>query len=157
MSETPEARWVVELPIEAPDIGAARRHAARIAEGAGVDAQHLVVSRVGDTAELRKMAEVLETVPARLALARRDLGTVFRLLQQVREPRLSQRWIASRTGLAQSEISEVLGGRQIRTYDTLDRVRAGLWVPRGRMGMAYDQETEDLLAVSGEPADDPDR
>lgn len=145
MTETPDAKWVVEVPIDAPDIAVARRRAARIAEDAGVDAQHLVVSRVGDTAQTRKMVEVLETVPARLALARRDFGTVFRLLQAARDPHLTQRWIASRTGMSQSEISEVLGGRQLRAYDTLERVGAGLWVPRGRMGMAYDQETEDLL------------
>lgn len=154
MTETPESKWVVEIPIDAPDIAAARRRAARIALDAGVDAERLIVSHVGDDAQTRKMCEVLETREARLALASRDLGAIFRLLQHARgEPRLSQRWIGARTGMTQSEVSEVLGGRQVRTYDTLDRVRTGLWVPRGWMGMAYDQETEDLLA-DGEAADD---
>ena len=71
----------------------------------------------------------------RRALAARDLGTVYRLLT---EAGVSQRRIAELTGQRQSEVSEVLAGRQVQAYDVLVRVADGLGVPRGWMGLAYD-------------------
>ena len=68
------------------------------------------------------------------ALAERDMATVFRLLQ---EHGLSQRSIAARTGQSQSEISEVMSGRRIVSYDVLARIADGLGVSRGYLGMAY--------------------
>jgi transcriptional regulator with XRE-family HTH domain len=68
------------------------------------------------------------------ALAERDMATVFRLLQ---EYGLSQRGIASRTGQSQSEISEVMSGRRIVSYDVLVRIADGLAISRGYLGLAY--------------------
>jgi transcriptional regulator with XRE-family HTH domain len=68
------------------------------------------------------------------ALAERDMATVFRLLQ---EHGLSQRSIAARTGQSQSEISEVMSGRRIVSYDVLARIADGLGVSRGYLGLAY--------------------
>src|SRR5437660_9062435 len=68
------------------------------------------------------------------ALAARDIGTVYRLLYQAG---ISQRTIAALTGQAQSEISDVLNGRQVMSYDVLERIASGLGIPRGYMGLAY--------------------
>src|SRR5262249_27229648 len=53
-----------------------------------------------------------------------------------------QRRIASLTGQSQSEISEIIGGRQVMAYDLLTRIADGLGIPRGYMGLAYDTAGE---------------
>jgi transcriptional regulator with XRE-family HTH domain len=68
----------------------------------------------------------------RAALAARDIGAVFRLLTA---HEVSQRTIAHLTGMAQSEVSEVLHGRRVRAYDVLVRIAEGLGIPRGWMGL----------------------
>jgi transcriptional regulator with XRE-family HTH domain len=78
----------------------------------------------------------------RTALARRNISTVFRLLQRAG---VSQRRIAALTGQSQSEISEILGGRQVLSYDVLVRIADGLGVPRGQLGLAYDDLTAELV------------
>ncbi|MET0132029.1 MAG: helix-turn-helix transcriptional regulator [Kibdelosporangium sp.] len=74
----------------------------------------------------------------RAALAAREISQVYRLL---RKHGISQRQIAAQTGQSQSEVSEILKGRQVMAYDVLARIAAGLGVPRGYMGLAYDEET----------------
>jgi transcriptional regulator with XRE-family HTH domain len=64
----------------------------------------------------------------RRALARRDLKNVYRILQR---HGMSQRWIAARTEQSQSEISEILTGRQVINYDLLLRIALGLGLARG--------------------------
>src|SRR5262245_64648866 len=81
----------------------------------------------------------------RMALAMRDIATVFRLLQRVG---VSQRRIAALTGQSQSEISEILGGRHVVSYDLLARIADGLGVPRGQLGLAYDDATAELVTAS---------
>lgn len=78
----------------------------------------------------------------RSALAARDIGAVFRLLQR---SGVSQRRIAALTGQSQSEISEILGGRQVVSYELLARIAEGLGVPRGHLGLAYDEATALLV------------
>lgn len=78
----------------------------------------------------------------RAALARRDIPTVYRLVNQ---SGVSQRTIAKLTGQQQSEVSEILKGRMVIFYDVLVRIADGLGIPRGRMGLAYDQTTAVLL------------
>jgi transcriptional regulator with XRE-family HTH domain len=68
------------------------------------------------------------------ALGTRDIATVFRQLQRLG---LTQRRIADRTGQAQSEISEIISGRQVVTYDVLVRIADRLGTPRGYLGLAY--------------------
>ena len=84
--------------------------------------------------------EVWEAQKMREALAAREISSVYRLLRQ---HGVSQRQIAAATGQSQSEVSEILKGRQVMAYDVLARIADGLGVPRGYMGLAYD----DLTAV----------
>ncbi|WP_246536080.1 helix-turn-helix domain-containing protein [Saccharopolyspora endophytica] len=72
------------------------------------------------------------------ALARRDVSEVYR---QLRRHGVSQRQIAASTGQSQSEVSEILKGRQVMAYDVLARIADGLGIPRGYMGLAYDGAT----------------
>lgn len=74
----------------------------------------------------------------REALAQRDVSEIFR---QLRRHGVSQRQIAASTGQSQSEVSEILKGRQVMAYDVLSRIADGLGVPRGYMGLAYDGAT----------------
>jgi hypothetical protein len=81
----------------------------------------------------------------RRAVAVRDIGTVFRILQKVG---VSQRAIAARTGQSQSEISEIIAGhRQVVSYDVLERIATGLSIPRGWMGLAYEDGVVDEPAA----------
>jgi tetratricopeptide (TPR) repeat protein len=82
----------------------------------------------------------------RTALAGRDISTVYRLLRRVG---VSQRQIAAMTGQSQSEVSEILKGRQVMAYDVLARIADGLGIPRGFMGLAYDEAT--ATSVVGPP------
>ncbi|HVK20352.1 MAG TPA: helix-turn-helix transcriptional regulator [Actinokineospora sp.] len=85
----------------------------------------------------------------RAALAAREVSSVYRLL---RRTGVSQRQIAAMTGQSQSEVSEILKGRQVMAYDVLARIADGLGVPRGYMGLAYDEVTAIRVAVSREPS-----
>jgi transcriptional regulator with XRE-family HTH domain len=71
--------------------------------------------------------EVWERPEMRAALAGRDIGRVYKLLKQ---DGISQREIARRTGQSQSEVSEILKGRQVRDVTVLERIADGLGVPR---------------------------
>jgi len=81
----------------------------------------------------------------RAALAARDIAAVFKLLQRVG---VSQRRIAALTGQSQSEISEILSGRHVVSYDVLARIADGLGVPRGHLGLAYDDATAALVGLA---------
>jgi transcriptional regulator with XRE-family HTH domain len=81
----------------------------------------------------------------RVALAGRDIAGVFRILQKAG---ISQRHIAALTGQSQSEISEILAGRQVVSYDVLARIADGLGVARGSLGMAYDDATAALVGIA---------
>ena len=83
------------------------------------------------------------------ALSTRDISAVYRLL---RKQGISQRQIAASTGQSQSEVSEILKGRQVMAYDVLARIADGLSIPRGYMGLAYDQGTEVRVSAT---VDDP--
>lgn len=70
---------------------------------------------------------------ARAVLGARDVAGVFRL---VRRMGVSQREIGRRTGQSQSEVSEIVRGRQVRDVTVLERICDGLEVPRGYMRLA---------------------
>ncbi|MEV5408160.1 helix-turn-helix transcriptional regulator [Thermopolyspora sp. NPDC052614] len=82
---------------------------------------------------------VWEGPQMRQALAIRDMAAVYRLLQRVG---VTQRRIAALTAQSQSEISEILNGRQAMAYEVLGRIAEGLGIPRGYMGLAYDPCSE---------------
>lgn len=89
----------------------------------------------------------------RAAPAERDVAGVYRLLTR---QGISQREIAAATGQSQSEISEILKGRQVQAYDLLVRICEGLGIPRGAMGLsfgAYPVDSPDS-APGGEDQDD---
>jgi transcriptional regulator with XRE-family HTH domain len=79
------------------------------------------------------------------ALSNRDVSQIYRLL---RRRGVSQRQIAALTGQSQSEVSEILKGRQVMAYDVLARIADGLSIPRGYMGLAYDEATAVRVATS---------
>ena len=67
-------------------------------------------------------------------LAERDIAALYRLLKG---EGVTQRQIAELTGQSQSEVSEILGGRRVLSYDLLVRIAVGLRIPRGLMGLSY--------------------
>ncbi|MEV0005612.1 helix-turn-helix transcriptional regulator [Micromonospora sp. NPDC050980] len=81
----------------------------------------------------------------RQALASRDLKTIYQRLQRVG---VSQRRIARLTGQTASEVYEVLKGRRVMAHDVLVRIADGLGIPRGYMGVAYDESTETALDLA---------
>ncbi len=91
--------------------------------------------------------EAWEKQEMRNALAAREVSTIYKLL---RRNGVSQRQIAAMTGQSQSEVSEILKGRQVMAYDVLVRIADGLGVPRGYMGLAYDEVTAQRVAETRE-------
>ncbi|GAA3364290.1 MULTISPECIES: helix-turn-helix transcriptional regulator [Saccharopolyspora] len=79
------------------------------------------------------------------ALAARNVSEIYRQLRRIG---VSQRQIAASTGQSQSEVSEILKGRQVMAYDVLARIADGLGIPRGYMGLAYDGATAMRVAKS---------
>ncbi|MGH3721053.1 MAG: transcriptional regulator [Pseudonocardiaceae bacterium] len=88
------------------------------------------------------------------ALAARDISSVYRLL---RREGISQRHIAALTGQSQSEVSEILKGRQVMAYDVLVRISVGLGIPRGYMGLSYDPATAMSLVGPPDKVDEVDK
>lgn len=86
------------------------------------------------------------------ACASRDVPTLFRHLQ---DSGVRQRRIATLTGLKQPEVCLIVGGRRVTDYDRLVRIANGLGIPRGRMGLAYEQVTDGVAVAEG-LLDDPD-
>lgn len=80
------------------------------------------------------LAALLTSATARDALARRDITAVFRIL---RDAGVSQARIAAATGQRQSEVSEIVSGRQVQSVAVLERIADGLGVPQGWVGLAY--------------------
>jgi transcriptional regulator with XRE-family HTH domain len=88
---------------------------------------------------MAELADLLTGAAARRALAHRDITAVFRIL---RDAGVSQAAIAIATGQRQSEVSEIISGRQVQSIALLERIADGLGVPRGWMGLAYDPDLE---------------
>jgi transcriptional regulator with XRE-family HTH domain len=88
---------------------------------------------------MTKLAELLTGAVARHALAHRGITAVFRIL---RDAGVSQTRLAHATGQQQSEISEIISGRQVQSVPLLERIADGLGVRRGWMGLAYYSDLE---------------
>jgi transcriptional regulator with XRE-family HTH domain len=78
---------------------------------------------------------VRDDMTLRNTLASRNIPQVYRLLCKMG---YSQRQISRLAKQTQSEVSEIIKGRQVLSYDLLIRIADGLGVPRGWMGLAYD-------------------
>ncbi|MBV8539328.1 MAG: helix-turn-helix transcriptional regulator [Pseudonocardiales bacterium] len=83
-------------------------------------------------------SEFFEDDAVRAALAARDIGALYHLLRRVE---LSQRRIADLTGQSQSEVGEILNGRQVRDVRVLERIADGVGIPRARLGVSYGEDT----------------
>ncbi len=94
---------------------------------------------------------LLQRAEVRAALAARDIGAVYRLL---REAGVGQRWIAQLTHQSQSEVSEICQGRQVRDVWVLERIAAGLGVPRAWMGLSYGEHQPDTATAAEELDED---
>jgi transcriptional regulator with XRE-family HTH domain len=70
----------------------------------------------------------------RAILGERDIGGLFRA---VKATGVSYRTIAALVGMSQSEVSEIISGRRVHSYDVLVRIAEGLGIPRELMGLAY--------------------
>lgn len=72
------------------------------------------------------------------SLRQRDIGSLFRFLKS---RGWSQAAIAAATGTTENQVRAVIQGRQrVTSYDVLERIAERLDIPRGLMGLAYEQE-----------------
>ncbi len=83
---------------------------------------------------------LLDRDDIRAALAARDVGAFYRLLWQAG---VSQRQIAQLTKQSQSEVSEILKGRQVRDVWVLERIADGFGIPHRWIGLGYGEEKPD--------------
>jgi transcriptional regulator with XRE-family HTH domain len=83
----------------------------------------------------------------RAALAARDISAVYRVLWQ---SGVSQRQIAQLTRQSQSEVSEILKGRQVRDVRVLERIADGLAIPRAWMSLGYGEKAPDETPANEE-------
>ena len=90
-----------------------------------------------------------EREDVRRILSARDIGGLYRLLK---DAGLTQRRIAELTGQSQSEVSEILKGRQVRDVTVLERIAEGLGIPRELMGLSFGESRAyggDEVTVTG--------
>lgn len=92
------------------------------------------VARAAQAAETDRLARVRDDPAVRSVLAERDIAGLFRA---VNAAGVSQRRIAELVGMAQSEVSDILDGRRVLSYEVLVRIADGLGVPRGMMGLSF--------------------
>jgi transcriptional regulator with XRE-family HTH domain len=85
------------------------------------------------------------------AVGRRDIKAVYKLLQRFG---FSQQRIAALTGQSQPEVSAIMRGRRVMSYEVLIRVADGLGIPRGLAGLASCQCPACLAVREPTPADD---
>jgi len=89
-------------------------------------------------------------------LSGRDIAGLFRWLQQ--RQGWSQVDIGHLTGQSQPEVSGILKGRNVTSYDLLCRIADGLRIPRGRMGLSSCIACPDTGRTEGpDEGDDPVR
>lgn len=74
----------------------------------------------------------------RTACAKRDIADIFRL----RPSGMTQRRLAELVGMSQSEVADILAGRQVKSYDVFVRIAEGLSIPRGMMGLGSGEHVE---------------
>ncbi|QFZ23024.1 hypothetical protein [Saccharothrix syringae] len=101
-----------------------------------------VPARVSATARETVPPHVWERQDMREALARREIGEVYRLLGR---HGVGPERVAALTGQSPAEVVAVLGGLPVVDYASLCAVADGLGVPRGYLGLAHE---EDARAVA---------
>ena len=78
--------------------------------------------------------EFLDDDQVQAAVTALDIGRLYRLVNRLG---VSQRQIAGLTDQTQSEVCEILGGRQVVNVHVLRRIADGLGIPRARMLLGY--------------------
>jgi hypothetical protein len=73
----------------------------------------------------------------RAALAIRDVGEVYRMLQKLG---FAQQQIGALTGQSQPEVSAIIGGHRVAAYGVLRRIFTGLGVPLCMAGLGSCQD-----------------
>jgi transcriptional regulator with XRE-family HTH domain len=91
--------------------------------------------------------EFLDDDEVRAVLAARDIGALYRLMKRLGA---SQRQIAGLTGQTQSEVCEILSGRQVLNVRVLERIADGFGIPRAWMGLSYGESGPGLTSVAEE-------
>lgn len=80
------------------------------------------------------------------ALAARNIGQVYRLLQR---RGVGQRQIAALTGQSITDVSAIIRGqRRVVAYQLIARIADGLSIPRDYVGLAYDDNTASRLVTA---------
>jgi transcriptional regulator with XRE-family HTH domain len=94
---------------------------------------------------------LLDRADVRAALTARDIGAVYRLLWTAG---VTQRRIAQLTHQSQSEVSEILKGRQVRDVGVLERIVDGLGAPRAWMRLGYGDDEPGAVSTEEEVDED---
>ena len=81
----------------------------------------------------------------RRVLAEHDIAALYLTLK---DAGLTQRQIAELTGQSQSEVSEILDGRKVASYDLLVRIAKGLSIPRELMGLSFGAYSGDVTVAN---------
>ncbi|MGH3869456.1 MAG: helix-turn-helix domain-containing protein [Pseudonocardiaceae bacterium] len=87
----------------------------------------------------------------RAALAALDIGALYRLLNRLG---VTQRQIAGLTGQTQSEVCEILKGRQVVNVHVLRRIADGLGISRERMFLSYGEKRPALPSTDREMSEE---
>jgi transcriptional regulator with XRE-family HTH domain len=93
----------------------------------------------------------LDDDEVRAALAARDIGALYRLLKRLG---ISQRQIAGLTDQSQSEVCEILKGRQVLNVLVLERIADGFGIPRARMGLGYGEKEPNPASIAQEASEE---
>ncbi|MGH3869215.1 MAG: helix-turn-helix domain-containing protein [Pseudonocardiaceae bacterium] len=91
--------------------------------------------------------EFLDSDEVRAAVTALDIGTLYRSANRLG---VTQRQIAGLTGQTQSEVCEILNGRQVVNVHVLRRVADGFGIPRARMFLGYGEEEPPVEEVGAE-------
>ncbi|MGH3867503.1 MAG: helix-turn-helix domain-containing protein [Pseudonocardiaceae bacterium] len=91
--------------------------------------------------------EFLDSDEVHAAVNALDIGRLYRLANRLG---VSQRQIAELTDQTQSEVCEILKGRQVINVHVLRRVADGFGIPRARMFLGYGETDPDLTPVTEE-------
>ncbi|MGH3979564.1 MAG: helix-turn-helix domain-containing protein, partial [Pseudonocardiaceae bacterium] len=78
---------------------------------------------------------LLDHPDVRAAAAAHQIGDLYRTLKRVGG--VTQRTIGKLTGQSQSEVSDILSGRDVGRYEVLVRICVGLGIPREWMGVSW--------------------
>ncbi|MGH4017125.1 MAG: helix-turn-helix domain-containing protein [Pseudonocardiaceae bacterium] len=70
-------------------------------------------------------------------MARHEFGKVFAYLTEGPARILTQRQLARLVDCSQSQIHEIIHGRNVQMYAVLERYSVTLSIPRGYMGIAF--------------------